>query len=241
MKKSIVTRVLTLVMATVMALTPVTTNAAEKRVITRDEFWDTEYSFFDEEEETHDNKGWMKCVEEMNGAYQENGAKICTVLNGSKKTFKKTGTYSIIVGGKNRNLDEGTVKFVAPKTGKYKVTMNAASNVAGGQLYIVPATSKTHAITFKTSYDKGGKGGKSIRAVITSDSDACAFPPKHGNAFDHNGSSMVSCMTKVTGTVTLKKGQSFAYTARSSDARYDEKPNQAYNFVGFDMTVKFIK
>lgn len=240
MKKSIVTRVLTLVMATVMALTPVTANAAEKRVITRDEFWDTEYSFFDEEEETHDNKGFMKWVEGINGAYQENGAKIYTVLNGSKKTFKKTGTYSIIVGGKNKKLDEGTVKFVAPKTGKYKVTMNAASNVAGGQLYIQQENTY-HRVKFKTSYDKGGTNGKSSTVVITSDSDACAFPPKHGNAFDHNGSSIVSSMTKVTGTVTLKKGQSLIFTARSSDARYDEKPHQAYNFVGFDMTVKFIK
>ena len=239
MKKNIVTRVLTLVMAAVMAVTPITANAAEKRVITRDEFWDTEYSFFDEDTRTHDNKGFMKWVDGINGAYQKNGAKIYTVLNGSKKTFKKTGTYSIIVGGKNKDLDEGTVKFVAPKTGKYKVTMNAASNVAGGQLYM-PSVGK-HDVLFKTSYDKGNGNGKKSTVVITSDSDACAFPPKHGDAFDHNGSSIVSSMTKVTGTVTLKKGQSFEYTARSSNARYDEKSHQAYNFVGFDMTVKFIK
>lgn len=238
MKKSIVTRVLTLVMATVMAVSPVTASAAEKRVITRDEFWDTEYSFFDEDTRTHDNKGFMKWVEGINGAYQKNGAKIYTVLNGSKKTFKKTGTYSIIVGGKNKKLDEGTVKFVAPKTGKYKVTMNAASNVAGGQLFINQKGSK---LKFKTSYDKGDSNGKSSTAVITSDSDACAFNPTHGDAFQYNGSSFVSSMTKVTGTVTLKKGQSLVFTARSSNARYDEKPHQAYNFVGFDMTIKFIK
>ena len=240
MKKNIVTRVLTLVMATVMALTPVTANAAEKRVITRDEFDDLDYSYFNEDTREQDNKGWMKCVEGLNRAYQENGAKIYTVLNGSKKTFKKTGTYSIIVGGKNKKLDEGTVKFVAPKTGKYKVTMNAASNVAGGQLYI-NQKSTNHSVLFTTKYDRGGKNGKSGTAVITSDSDACAFIPTHGDAFQYNGSSIVSSMTKVTGTVTLKKGQSLVFTARSSNARYDEKPHQAYNFVGFDMTVKFIK
>lgn len=238
MKKNIVTRVLTLVMATAMALTPVTANAAEKRVITRDEFDDLDYSYFNEDTREQDNKGWMKCVEGMNGAYQENGAKIYTVLNGAKKTFKKTGTYSIIVGGKNKKLDEGTVKFVAPKTGKYKVTMNAASNVAGGQLFINQKGSK---LKFKTSYDEGDSNGKSSTAVITSDSDACAFNPTHGTAFQYNGSSFVSSMTKVTGTVTLKKGQSLVFTARSSNAAYNEKPHQAYNFVGFDMTVKFIK
>ena len=93
MKKNFIVKVMTLVMAATMALTPVTASAAEKNVVTKAEFDDANYSFFNEEEREFDNKGWAKYVASLDGCYQENGNKIYTALNGKTVTFKKTGNY----------------------------------------------------------------------------------------------------------------------------------------------------
>ena len=88
-------------MAATMTLTPVTASAAEKKVVTKAEFSEFFDQCGDEATRVFDNKKYMNLVESMNGSYQENGYKIYTVLNGATKTFKKTGKYSIVVGGKN--------------------------------------------------------------------------------------------------------------------------------------------
>ena len=237
MKKNLLTRVLTLVMAATMTLTPVTASAAEKKIVTAKEFDDANYSFFNEEEREFDNKGWAKYVASLDGSYQENGYKIYTVLNGATKTFKKTGKYSIVVGGKSAKKDEGTVKFVAPKTGTYKFTFSAKENVAGGRVYIDQNNLK-HVVVAKVNY-KNGEGhvtnGKSTLILLAS--KGSAYLPKTGSLGDYAIHSVTSEMRTITGSVKLKKGQKIALTARSSSADYNEDSECAYNFVGYDLKI----
>lgn len=237
MKKNLLTRVLTLVMAATMALTPVTASAAEKKVVTKAEFNEFFDQCGDEEARVFDNNKYMNLVESMDGSYQENGYKIYTVLNGATKTFKKTGKYSIVVGGKSAKKDEGTVKFVAPKTGTYKFTFSAKENVAGGRVYIDQNNLK-HVVVAKVNY-KNGEGhvtnGKSTLILLTS--KGSAYLPKTGSLGDYAIHSVTSEMKTITGSVTLKKGQSVSLTARSSSADYNEDPECAYNFVGYDLKI----
>ena len=238
MKKNFIVKVMTLVTAATMALTPVTASAAEKKVVTAKEF----NEFFDqcgnEETRVFDNKKYMSLVESMNGSYQENGYKIYTVLNGATKTFKKTGKYSIVVGGKSAKKDEGTVKFVAPKTGTYKFTFSVKDNVAGGRVYISPDNLK-HLVTAKVNYKNGkgyvGKDGKTCVFLLAS--KGCAYLPKNGSLGDYAVKEVTSEMKTITGSVTLKKGQSVSLTARSSSADYNEDSECAYNFVGYDLKI----
>ena len=239
MKKNLLTRVLTLVMAATMTLAPVTASAAEKNVVTKAEFDDANYSFFNEEEREFDNKGWMNYIASLDGSYQENGYKIYTVLNGATKTFKKTGKYSIVVGGKSAKKDEGTVKFVAPKTGTYKFTFSVKENVAGGRVVIGDHNVNiNHPVVAKVNY-KNGKGyvtnGKSTLILLAS--KGCAYLPKTGSLGDYAVKEVTSEMRTITGSVKLKKGQSVVLTARSSSADYNEDSECAYNFVGYDLKI----
>lgn len=238
MKKNFIVKVMTLVMAATMALTPVTASAAEKNVVTKAEFGEMESSFLNREERTFDNNGWMNYIASLDGSYQENGYKIYTVLNGATKTFKKTGKYSIVVGGKSAKKDEGTVKFVAPKTGTYKFTFSAKENVAGGRVYIIPDSLK-HVVVAKVNYKNGkgyvGKDGKSDMFLLAS--KGCAYLPKNGSLGDYAIKEVTSEMRTITGSVTLKKGQSVSLTARSSSADYNEDSECAYNFVGYDLKI----
>lgn len=237
MKKNLLTRVLTLVMAATMALTPVTASAAEKKVVTKAEFNEFFDQCGDEEARVFDNKKYMNLVESMDGSYQENGYKIYTVLNGATKTFKKTGKYSIVVGGKSAKKDEGTVKFVAPKTGTYKFTFSAKENVAGGRVYIDQRSTGKY-ITAKVNYKHGSgfvTNGKADTFFIAS--KGCAYLPKNGSLGDYAIHSVTSEMRTITGSVKLKKGQKITLTARSSSADYNEDPECAYNFVGYDLKI----
>ena len=239
MKKNFIVKVMTLVMAATMALTPVTASAAEKKVVTKAEFNDANYSFFNEEEREFDAKGWMNYVASLDGSYQENGYKIYAVLNGATKTFKKTGKYSIVVGGKSAKKDEGTVKFVAAKTGTYKFTFSVKENVAGGRVVIGDHNVNiNHPVVAKVNY-KNGKGyvtnGKSTLILLAS--KGCAYLPKTGSLGDYAVKEVTSEMKTITGSVTLKKGQSVVLTARSSSADYNEDPECAYNFVGYDLKI----
>ena len=238
MKKNLLTRILTLVMAATMVLAPVTASAAEKKVVTAKEFKNSEMSFYSDDYEEFDAKGWMNYVASLNGCYQKNGNKIYTALNGKTVTFKKTGNYSVIVGGKTAKKDEGTVKFVAPKTGTYKFTFSVKENVAGGRVYIVPNNLK-HVVVAKVNYTNGkgyvGKDGKSIMFLLAS--KGCAYVPKTGSLGDYAVKEVSSEMRTITGSVTLKKGQSVSLTARSSSADYNEDPECAYNFVGYDLKI----
>lgn len=238
MKKNLLTRVLTLVMAATMALTPVTASAAEKKIVTAKEF----NEFFDqcgnEETRVFDNKKYMSLVESMNGSYQENGYKIYTVLNGATKTFKKTGKYSIVVGGKSAKKDEGSVKFVAAKTGTYKFTFSVKENVAGGSVYIQQYSTGKY-INAKVNYKNGSgyvdKSGKAVTLLLAS--KGCAYVPKTGSLGDYAVKEVSSEMKTITGSVTLKKGQKITLIARSSSADYNEDSECAYNFVGYDLKI----
>lgn len=234
MKKNFLTKVITMTMAAVMALTPVTASAAEKKVVTRAEYDEADFSFFDEENREYDNKGFYNYVKSLDGCYQENGNKIYTILNGSKKTFKKTGSYSIIVGGKTAKKDEGTFKFVAPKTGTYKFTFTTKNNVAGEQIFI--DWDGGQVVPYKVSYKAGSlKITKDADVLVTDNAKHMAIVSKGGNVLSSMQNDKASKMTKVSGTVKLKKGQYVQYTARSSHAAYDE--DEAYNFTGFDVTI----
>lgn len=237
MKKNFIVKVMTLVMAATMALTPVTASAAEKKVVTAKEFKSSEMSFYSDDYEEFNAKGWMNYVASLDGSCQENGYKIYTVLNGATKTFKKTGKYSIVVGGKSAKKDEGTVKFVAPKTGTYKFTFSVKENVAGGSVYIDQNNLK-HVVVAKVNY-KNGKGyvsdGKTTTMLLAS--KGCAYVPKTGSLGDYAVKEVSSEMKTITGSVKLKKGQSVVLTARSSSADYNEDSECAYNFVGYDLKI----
>ena len=235
MKKNFVVKVMSLVMAATMVLAPVTASASEKKVVTAKEFGEMESSFLNREERTFDNKGWMNYVASLDGCYQENGNKIYTALNGKTITFKKTGNYSVIVGGKTAKKDEGTFKFVAPKTGTYKFTFTTKDNVAGGQIFLDWDGGK--AIKFKTNYRLGSKKYDQTSSVaVTNDPDKCAYPTL-GKGLSRYEDCWYSEMTKVSGSIQLKKGQSVIYTGRACDASYDEPNSSAYNFTGFDVKI----
>ena len=206
MKKNFVVKVMSLVMAATMVLAPVTASASEKKVVTAKEFKSSEMSFYSDDYEEFNSKGWMNYVASLDGCYQENGNKIYTALNGKTVTFKKTGNYSVIVGGKTAKKDEGTFKFVAPKTGTYKFTFTTKDNVAGGQIFLDWDGGK--AIKFKTNYRLGSKKYDQTSSVaVTNDPDKCAYPTL-GKGLSRYEDCWYSEMTKVSGSIQLKKGQS---------------------------------
>ena len=236
MKKNFLTRVITMTMAAVMALTPVTASAAEKKVVTSKEYHAARVSFYDEETEESDNKGFYNYVKSLDGCYQENGNKIYTILNGSKKTFKKTGSYSIIVGGKTAKKDEGVLKFIAPKTGAYKFSFTTKDNVAGEQIYLKQNGNTKELCFFNVNYKVGSKNETSSSMVlVTGNPKHLASVCKGAGVLSSMQNGKSSKMTKVSGSVKMKKGQWISFTGRSSHAAYDE--DEAYNFTGFDVTI----
>lgn len=162
--------------------------------------------------------------------------KIYTILNGSKKTFKKTGSYSIIVGGKTAKKDEGTFKFIAPKTGTYKFTFTTKDNVAGEQIYLKQSGNTKELCFFNVNYKVGSKKETSSSMVLVTDNPKhLASVCKGANVFSSMQNGKSSKMTKISGSVKMKKGQWISFTGRSSHAAYDE--DEAYNFTGFDVTI----
>ena len=238
MKKNFIVKVMTLVMAATMVLAPVTASASEKKVVTAKEFGEMESSFLNREERTFDNKGWMNYVASLDGCYQENGNKIYTALNGKTVTFKKTGNYSVIVGGKTAKKDEGTFKFVAPKTGTYKFTFTTKDNVAGGQIFLNQHyVGKDYLMSFKVDYRCGSeKIKRDVSVYVTNNPDRCAYPTL-GKGLSRYEDCYTSEMTKVSGSIKLKKGQKVSFTGRACDASYDEPNSSAYNFTGFDVKI----
>lgn len=236
MKKNFLTRVITMTMAAVMALTPVTASAAEKKVVTRAEVDQAYTDCLDREERTFDNVKYYEYIKSLDGCYQENGNKIYTILNGSKKTFKKTGSYSIIVGGKTAKKDEGTFKFVAPKTGVYKFSFTTKDNVAGEQIFLDQYGNTKELCFFKVNYKVGSKKYTSSTMVLVTDNTKhAASSPQGANVLSSMQKGKLSRMAKVSGSVKMKKGQYIEFVARSSHAAYDE--DEAYNFTGFDVTI----
>lgn len=247
MKKNLLTKVMTLALAATMALTPVTASAAEKTVVTRDQFdayWDNAVI----DEDNADYAKYYNSVASMNGCYQPNGYKIYTALDNKTVTVKKTGNYAIIVGGKTAKKDQGSFKFVAPKTGTYKFTFSTKNNVAGGQISInqldntVTGNRKAKLISFKVHYTCGSEVlKKHIDLYITDDPKYTAYFPTGKSVLSQYEDHYSSAMTKVSGSIKLKKGQFVFFTGRDSGAAYDESDDAAYNFTGFDVSIKKTK
>lgn len=247
MKKNLLTKVMTLALAATMALTPVTASAAEKTVVTRDQFdayWDDAVI----DEANADYAKYYNSVASMNGCYQPNGYKIYTALDNKIVTFKKTGNYAVIVGGKTAKKDQGSFKFVAPKTGTYKFTFSTKNNVAGGQIQIaqldntVKGNTKAKLVSFKVNYKAGSENvKKDITVLVTDDPKYTAYATKGSNVLSHYINDKTSAMTKVSGSIKLKKGQFVFFTGRDSGAGYDERDDAAYNFAGFDVSIKKTK
>lgn len=240
MKKNLLTKVMTLALAATMALTPVTASAAEKTVVTRDQVdkcW--EDAIFDEDDPNGvDNTKYYNSIASLNGCYQPNGYKIYTALDNKTITFKKTGNYAVIVGGKTAKKDQGSFKFVAPKTGTYKFTFSTKNNVAGGQIFIKQSGNARELCFFKVNYKAGSeKLTKDTSVLVTDDPKWPAYATKGGNVLSHYIDDKTSSMTKVSGSIKLKKGQFVKYVARDSGAGYDESDDAAYNFTGFDVSI----
>ena len=242
MKKNFLTKVMTLVLAATMALTPVTASAAEKTVVTRAEYDEADFSFFDEDNREYDNKGFYNYVASLNGCYQPNGYKIYTALDNKTVTFKKTGNYAVIVGGKTAKKDQGSFKFVAPKTGTYKFTFSTKNNVAGGKIFLRQAHgARDNSIKFKVHYTYGSEVIRNhVNLYITDDPKYPAYPTL-GKGLSRYEDSYSSKMTKASGSIKLKKGQAVMFTGRNSGAGYDESDDAAYNFTGFDVSIKKTK
>ena len=242
MKKNLLTKVMTLALAATMALTPVTASAAEKTVVTRDQVDQYFIDNYDEETEVTNYKALYDSVASMNGCYQPNGYKIYTALDNKTITFKKTGNYAVIVGGKTAKKDQGSFKFVAPKTGTYKFTFSTKNNVAGGQIFIKQSGNARELCFFKVNYKAGSeKLTKDTSVLVTDDPKWPAYATKGGNVLSHYIDDKTSSMTKVSGSIKLKKGQFVFFTGRDSGAGYDESDDAAYNFTGFDVSIKKTK
>lgn len=244
MKKNFLTKVMTLALAATMALTPVTASAAEKTVVTRDQVDQYFIDNYDEETEVTNYKALYNSIASLNGCYQPNGYKIYTALDNKTITFKKTGNYAVIVGGKTAKKDQGSFKFVAPKTGTYKFTFSTKNNVAGGQIFLKQAHgARDNSIKFKVDYRLSAKEQyvkKSPDVVVTDDPEYPAYPTL-GKGLSRYEDCWYSEMTKVSGSIKLKKGQFVFFTGRDSGAGYDESDDAAYNFTGFDVSIKKTK
>lgn len=244
MKKNLLTKVMTLALAATMALTPVTASAAEKTVVTRDQVDQYFIDNYDEETEVTNYKALYNSIASLNGCYQPNGYKIYTALDNKTVTVKKTGNYAVIVGGKTAKKDQGSFKFVAPKTGIYKFTFSTKNNVAGGQIFLKQAHgARDNSIKFKVDYRLSAKEQyvkKSPDVVVTDDPEYPAYPTL-GKGLSRYEDCWYSEMTKVSGSIKLKKGQFVFFTGRDSGAGYDERDDAAYNFTGFDVSIKKTK
>ncbi len=242
MKKNFLTKVMTLALAATMALTPVTASAAEKTVVTRDQVDQYFIDNYDEETEVTNYKALYNSIASLNGCYQPNGYKIYTALDNKTVTVKKTGNYAVIVGGKTAKKDQGSFKFVAPKTGTYKFTFSTKNNVAGGQIFIKQSGNARELCFFKVNYKAGSeKLTKDTSVLVTDDPKWPAYATKGGNVLSHYIDDKTSSMTKVSGSIKLKKGQFVFFTGRDSGAGYDESDDAAYNFTGFDVSIKKTK
>lgn len=229
---------MTLALAATMVLTPVTASAAEKTVVTRDQFDSTHMGFYSDDYEEFDSTGYANYVASLNGCYQPNGYKIYTALDNKTVTFKKTGKYAVIVGGKTAKKDQGSFKFVAPKTGTYKFTFSTKNNVAGGQIFLKQAHgARDNSIKFKVHYTCGSEVIRNhVNLYITDDPKYPAYPTL-GKGLSRYEDSYSSKMTKASGSIKLKKGQAVMFTGRDSGAGYDESDDAAYNFTGFDVSI----
>lgn len=121
-------------------------------------------------------------------------------------------------------------------TQKLTPSIPSLNNVAGSQIFIKQSGNTKEGCFFKVNYKAGSeKLTKDTSVLVTDDPKWPAYATKGGNVLSHYIDDKTSSMTKVSGSVKMKKGQFVKYVARDSGASYDE--NEAYNFTGFDVTI----
>lgn len=259
MKKNLLTKMVALTLAVVTALTPITADASTKKVVTRADY-DAHCAQVGAEYEAAIEADWnadeealgmeanqkdYTFVKSLNGCFQKDGRKIYCLLNDAKKTFTKTGKYSIVAGGTSAKKDQGNVVFKAPKSGTYRFTMTTKNNVVGGDIAVACySDSDTGYKWCKRTYKHKGKTTTNPNCgyALVNDpaDDAPAGTNSHGTIFAGN-SGYTSTMTKIYFTTKLKKGQTVELEVRSSDADYNEPKECAYNFCGMDLDITKIK
>lgn len=257
MKKNLLTKMVALTLAVVTALTPVTTDAATKKIVTREDYdamlddvW-AEYEeaieadwYADEYELTMDiHKKDYAYIKTLNGCYQKDGRKIYCVLNDATKTFTKTGKYSIVAGGVSAKKDQGNVVFKAPKSGTYKFTMSTKNNVVGDDIAVACLSDESLKFCKLTYRYRGKVTTKPDCAFALIDdpaTDGVACEYSCGTVFADNGG-YTSTMKKIYFTTKLKKGQRVKLVVRDSSASMDEPVECAYNFCGMDLDITKIK
>jgi hypothetical protein len=262
----------------VMVIVPVNAYAAADKVITHKEFIDYKYqcTYYEDgtrflnnlinsnDDDTGEEvwiagsyfkpKEYSKLVANMNGSYQENGLKISTVLNGKTKKINETGKYAIVVGGE-WGKDYGYIKFIAPKTEKYKFTFDVRNNVARDRICIRiwdTNLDKEFKLSKHQYYDINGNNEvvydpiHDRRILLTPTSEPATDDPTNIIRFVMGEPEVIaySVEKKMSGTIRLKKGESILLRAEyCNNDRYltsddeDEKLEKSYNYVGFDLKI----
>ena len=241
MKNKVFTKITAMALALVMAVSPVTADAAEKKIVTNDDY-KAYLKSIEDEDENHDWTLVYDYVKTLNGCYNEKGYKILTALDGTTKKITKTGSYDVIVGGKTAKTDQGYIKFVAPKSGTYKFTFTVKNTITNDSILIMRdgGNAKNFKIG-KVNYKNlaGDKVTKSDRILLTP-TGACK-DPAFGNWLDWQSGNEISTMKTITATVPMKKGQTLRLVCRSCGADYNEDDDEAYNFTDFNLTIKKTK
>lgn len=241
MKNRVFTKITAMALALVMAVSPVTADAAEKKIVTNDDY-KAYLKSIEDEDENHDWTLVYDYVKTLNGCYNEKDYKVVTALDGTTKKLTKTGKYDVIVGGKTAETDQGYIKFVAPKSGTYKFTFTVKNTITNDSILIMRdgGNAKNFKIG-KVNYTTlgGDKVTKSDRILLTP-SGACK-DPAFGNWLDWQSGNEISTMKTITATVPMKKGQTLRLVCRSCGADYNEDDDEAYNFTDFNLTIKKTK
>lgn len=251
MKNKVFTKITAMALALVMAVSPVTADAAEKKVVTNDDYEATFDTIWGDPEEFHFgdelmaiNDALYDYVKSLNGCYNEKDYKVVTALDGTTKKLTKTGKYDVIVGGKTADTDQGYVKFVAPKSGTYKFTFTVKDTITNDSVFVQYKSgnaTKCNFTSLKVNYknlagDKVTKSGK----ILLTPSGKCQEPAL-GTWLDYLSGNPTSTMKTITATATMKKGQYIKLVCRSCGADYNEDDDEAYNFTDFNLTIKKTK
>lgn len=241
MKNKVFTKITAMALALVMAVSPVTADAAEKKIVTNDDY-KAYLKSIEDEDENHDWTLVYDYVKTLNGCYNEKDYKVVTALDGTTKKLTKTGKYDVIVGGKTADTDQGYIKFVAPKSGTYKFTFTVKDTITNDSIYIVRDGGNAKGFKIgKVNYTTLG-GDKETKGsiILLTPSGACQSPA-HGTWIDYLSGNQISTMNTITATITMKKGQTLKLKCRSCGAAYNEDDDEAYNFTDFNLTIKKTK
>ena len=254
MKNRVFTEITAMALALVMAVSPVTADAAEKQVVTNDDYknaiseiltddvYDDYFCDNDVQALLDANDALYDYVKSLNGCYNEKGYKILTALDGTTKKLTKTGKYDVIIGGKTADTDQGYIKFVAPKSGTYKFTFTVKNTITNDSILIMrdggnAKNFKIGKVNYKNlAGDKVTKSGK----ILLTPSGKCQEPAL-GTWLDYLSGNPTSTMKTITATATMKKGQYIKLVCRSCGADYNEDDDEAYNFTDFNLAIKKTK